>query len=342
MILSDKKLKKTLFLVFFLASFIIIKSITSCTNITVSYGDKVFFGNNEDWYDPNTYLWFNRHSKNDFGGVYMGYANLFPEGGMNEKGLCYDANALPAKPLTSHPELPHPPEWIVSYMLKKCSIVAEVIEMAQKYNWGSSLAYQTHFADASGDAVLISAGTDGELNFTCKPNGEGFLIATNFNLADPSNGWSPCWRYDTATAMLNAINPEENITIDFIRNILDAVHQEGTYATKYSNIFDLVNRDIYVYTNSNFNEVVKLDLDEELSREELLITSISDLFKQSYTESSDQVNTSYQTSSDGTGQSSATDQTSSEESEQVITTNLPFGFAFILSFFSYVIIRKKR
>jgi hypothetical protein len=52
-----------------------------------------------------------------------------------------------------------------------------------------------------GDAQ--SAGADGELVFTHKPRGDGFLVSTNFNVANPANSFSyPCWRYDTARERL--------------------------------------------------------------------------------------------------------------------------------------------
>lgn len=90
----------------------------------------------------------------------------------------------------------------------------------------------------------------------------------------------PCWRYNTATEMLDTINHEDNLTVESFRNILKAVHQGGTYATKYGNIFDLKNRDIYIYKNFNFNEVVVLNLNEKLSEGEERYTTLDDLFDQ--------------------------------------------------------------
>ncbi|MFQ5979397.1 MAG: hypothetical protein ACE5OZ_14810 [Candidatus Heimdallarchaeota archaeon] len=49
-------------------------------------------------------------------------------------------------------------------------------------------------------------------------------------------------------------------------DILEATHQEGQYPTLYSNIFDLVNRDIYLGDNYTYDKVVKLNLDAELAK----------------------------------------------------------------------------
>ncbi|MFX0149691.1 MAG: carcinine hydrolase/isopenicillin-N N-acyltransferase family protein [Candidatus Hodarchaeota archaeon] len=282
MLYPDLIKRKDGFVVFVLifAIIITIRSVSACTIFTASYGNTVFFGNNEDWTNPNTYIWFELSEDNQNGGVYLGFNDFYSQGGMNEKGLCFDANALPKLSLNPHPELPYSEGWIVRFLMKICANVTEVIDVASKYNWGTSMAYQVQFADATGDAVVISAGTDGELNFTRKIEGDGYLVSTNFNLANPDNGWSPCWRYNKAMEMLDAINHEDNLTVEYFRDILKAVHQEGTYATKYSNIFDPKNRDIYIYKNSNFNEVVVLNLDEELAKGDTGYTKLDDLFAQ--------------------------------------------------------------
>ncbi|MFX1255819.1 MAG: hypothetical protein ACFFCZ_29710 [Promethearchaeota archaeon] len=113
--------------------------------------------------------------------------------------------------------------------------------------------------------MVVSAGPDQELAFTRK-NNSNYLVSTNFNLANPDNGLYPCWRYDIAESMLEDINNENDLTIEAFRDILDAVHQEGTYGTKYSNIFDLKTQEIYVYYNHDFSEFIKLNLAEELDK----------------------------------------------------------------------------
>ncbi|MFX1283425.1 MAG: carcinine hydrolase/isopenicillin-N N-acyltransferase family protein [Promethearchaeota archaeon] len=271
----------SLTLIFIFTCFI--RSGSACTICTVSSGEKVLFGNNEDWTNPNTYIWFELSNEEKFGGVYLGFDDFFPQGGMNEYGLCFDANALPKMTLNNHPELPYSQKWIVKHILELCANISQVIQVAQEFNWGTSIAYQVQFADMFGDAIVISAGTDGELNFTRKNVGDGFLLSTNFNVGYPKNGWIPCWRYTIAFDMLSDIAQEDNLTVEAIRDILNATHQEGTYATKYSNIFDLITRDIYIYQNFNFKKVVKLNLDKELAKGNENPILISDLFSQTTT-----------------------------------------------------------
>ena len=48
----------------------------SCTILTASHGDKVLFGNNEDWINPNTYYWTVPRTNDTFGVVYFGFDNF--------------------------------------------------------------------------------------------------------------------------------------------------------------------------------------------------------------------------------------------------------------------------
>jgi hypothetical protein len=244
---------------------------TSCTIFTVTLGETVLYGNNEDFMLEDTYMRvvpsqevttpsgsFMSHGFIGFG--FEGWI----EGAMNDQGLCADANGLPSLSLNPHPELDDIFVGTMTDILIECSTVSEAITWFQTHNCGTSWGAQLHFADATGDAVVISV-YDGELNFT-RINGAHFLVSTNFNLANHSNGYYPCTRYDTATSMLSAITSEEDLTVEACRDVLDAVHSEGTYATKYSNIFNPVDLQIYLYQNHNFEQLVTLDMDAELAQ----------------------------------------------------------------------------
>ena len=188
----------------------------SCTIFTVSYGNTVLFGNNEDYHDYNTYYWSKPSGEGKYGGCYFGFDNFFPQGGINEKGLAYDFNALPRIPLNLHPELPES-DGFMAKIHETCATVEEAIAEARKHSWGSSIAWQMHLADATGDAAVMSGGLDGELVFTRKKEGDGFIVSTNFNRANPENtypGSYPCWRYNTAVEMLAKIEDEHDLTVD--------------------------------------------------------------------------------------------------------------------------------
>ncbi|MFX1474379.1 MAG: hypothetical protein ACFFCO_02730 [Promethearchaeota archaeon] len=253
----------------------------SCTIFTAAIGDRVFFGNNEDYFLDGTYLWLvpsqeittPEGTSEIFGAAFFGFdsndnsVDGYPQGGINIHGLCVDGNGLPTVPMNPHPERDYYYGYLLSTVLWECRTVEEVITWFQTHYLGDSWSCQLPFADATGDAVVVSVGTDGEFAFT-RIGTSNYLVSTNFNLANYANGHYPCWRYETATYMLDDITQEEDLTMEACRDVLEAVHVEGFSATKYSNVFNLVTRTIYLWEpeRRGFDEMVMLNLYEELAQ----------------------------------------------------------------------------
>ena len=241
-----------------------------CTIFTVSQGDRVFFGGNGDWinFDGN-YYWVDPGSDRRYGAIYFGVPENVQQG-FNEKGLAYDANGLPQAPVTSHGgrwPLPGGHSSCFIQILRECATVEEVIAWMRKHRWHEAMHYQMHFADATGDAVVVSAGPDGRVAFTRKPDGDGFLVSTNFNLANPMNGSYPCWRYDRAKARLEEIERRGELTADRAASVLDAVHVASPSGfTVLSLVGDLPQGLVYVYLFHQFDAPIVLNVAEEIAR----------------------------------------------------------------------------
>ncbi|MCK4679020.1 MAG: hypothetical protein KAT48_12870, partial [Bacteroidales bacterium] len=92
---------------------------------------------------------------------------------------------------------------------------------------------------------------------------DSYQVLTNFYQSHPELGGYPCWRFETASEMLNSNN---ELTPYFAGSILAATHQEGKYPTQYSNIYDLKNGLIYLFYYHNYEEFIKIDLNEELNK----------------------------------------------------------------------------
>jgi hypothetical protein len=186
---------------------------------------------------------------------------------MNEYGLCFDANGLPNVDLNLDASMSFPySDYALSQVLWECRNVEEVIDWYQNHRW-YSLGAQIHYADKSGDAVVVSVNTTtGKWAFTRKNS--AYLVSTNFNLDNSENGQYPCSRYTAATQMLSEITDENDLSISACARILFEVHQEGTYRTMYSNIFDPVNFDIYFNYGREFTYYEKINLLEKLAEEE--------------------------------------------------------------------------
>jgi len=150
--------------------------------------------------------------------------------------------------------------------MKEVSTVEEVLSVIFTYDWGDSISYQIHFADKSGDAVIIHAGRDGDLTYSRKPKGINYLISTNFNVAKLDQGDWSCWRYRTADKMLSKIDIVNDLTVDFMTSVLKATHQNGRWKTIFSTIFDLKKLRIYLFYNRQFDKPYILDVNEELAK----------------------------------------------------------------------------
>lgn len=258
-------------------------AVRTCTILTAAHDESVLFANNEDWHSPNPMIGFYPASSARYGSVHVGFrhsdGSIEFGGAMNDQGLAWDINGLPSAPLNPHPERPlaHETDNYLSTITKKAGTVAEAIEIAQEFDFGDSMALQVHIADATGDAVVVSAGADGEVAFTRKATGDGYLVSTNFNLADPDNG-TKGWRYDTAVSMLEDLGAGQALTVDYAGEILDAVHLENlTSYTLYSNIFDLTNRTVHLNYMAQYGEAVHLDLEQELTKGQRVL-EMQDLF----------------------------------------------------------------
>lgn len=220
-----------------------------CMVISISKGDSVFFGGNDDYINPDSYYWVEPGDPSNYGVVWIGTPDN-PQQGVNEKGLAYDANGLPRYDVNPHPErTPVPGEYhhYVMQIMHECATVQEVIDWVNDHQRQPYMHDQLHFAYPAGDAVIISAGEDGEMVFTRKAPGDGFLVSTNFNVANPSNGFGyPCRRYDLSHELLRIlIDKEDPLTYRDLTGVMDAVHEESASWTIETMVADLVNGIVY-------------------------------------------------------------------------------------------------
>jgi len=240
-----------------------------CTVFTVSKGGQVIFGGNDDYINPDSYYWVDPGGAQGYGAIWVGPPDNVQQG-VNEKGLAYDANGLPRVDVNPHLERKPVSGGYSSYpihILHECTTVEDVIAWVNTHQWHSYMHDQMQFADATGDAVIISAGADGEVVFTRKAQGDGYLVSTNFNVANPSNGYYPCSRYETAQKLLGKlVNQGGMLTVRDAANVLDAVHVEGGASwTIESMVADLHNGIVYLYYFHQFDKPVVLSVTEEIA-----------------------------------------------------------------------------
>ena len=267
-----------------LAAFVLIGSVGSvdnCTVFTASVGDVVLFGNNEDVGFKNATAWFVPATEETYGWVYFGFRDYpiqnghFPMGGMNDQGLCFDITSVPEtiRPLPQTIEealqfieqynLPSPASFnggvFGEQILQTCATVEETLQFIEEHNLLFFSDYQYLFADRTGDSIVLTPSPQGEMKAVRKKG--VYQAITNFNILNPALGHYPCERYENAVNMLQKIESENDLTVEYFTSILKKTSSGGT---TYSTIYDPVNSMVYLYNNHNFGWVVVFDVADEL------------------------------------------------------------------------------
>ena len=233
----------------------------ACTIVTMADGERVLIGNNEDWGDTRTKMWFYPAADGEYGRVCFGFTRDFgtPQGGINEKGLFLDANGLPPTGWRPDPNKPLFEDGINDYILAHCATVEDAVAFFKKYSvylGGGKFV----IADASGASIVVewANGADQMIRRT------GFYqISTNFLQSSIIPGKVTDDRYNIAEQI---ILRKKGVSIDVMRSILAATHQEWLTPTIYSYICDLKNLRVYLYNFHNFEEVFEFDLAAELKK----------------------------------------------------------------------------
>lgn len=241
--------------------------VSACTGLVANDRERVLVGNNEDWFNPRTKIWFIQPLNDRYGSVFFGFDNYWPQGGMNQKGLFFDAFALEPKEVDGQEGKPRFKGNLIKEVMSTCATVKEALALLDKYSLHFMTRFQMFIADASGDSAII------EGNAIIRKE-ENYQVVTNFRQSETDSSETSCWRYRVANDML--MNCRED-KLHCIRSILEATHQKGDYPTLYSNIYDLKAKRVYVYYFHNFQEEVVIDLENELIKKPGVL-DLPDLF----------------------------------------------------------------
>lgn len=256
-------MKKAIIIFLLSLTLIIPTTVSACTGFTATEDNLVLMGNNEDWYDPDPYIRVHPAQQGRHGRLFIEFqwppdnpSYFVPFTGINDQGLCFDSFLHPYKKPVNSQNKPYFNGDLMAYCLEVCTTIYEVIDIFDQYNLGFMDDFQYFIVDRNGDSAII------EGDEVIYRQGD-YQVVTNFLQSDPDHGWYPCWRYDTAVDMLENM---EDLTVEYFTEICDATHQEGNYPTVYSYVNDLTNNIMYLYHYYNYDKVVILDVDQEISQ----------------------------------------------------------------------------
>lgn len=223
------------------------RTATGCTLFKVSDGERVLFGNNEDWSDPNTQVWFRPATASAYGRMYFGFTNYVGQGGMNDQGLCYDWWAWGIHAWQSDPAKATLARFPCEVMLETCATVDDAIAFYQRTNEQSF----------SGATILVTdrAGNSVQMGFR-----NGAFFADRGTRAQVIG-------YAAATVN-RLLGSNAEVSLENVASILDQARQYGTYSTQYSNVYDPAAGVVYVYDFRRSATAMKIQLAAELAKGE--------------------------------------------------------------------------
>ena len=211
-----------------------------CTIFTITHNGKTYFCNNEDLDRTDTELRVYPAEQGKFGWIYLGYSNDWAQGGVNEKGLCWD--------------------WVAGYnedswkededkltvdrnpsekMIKECATVDEAINFYKTHNEPSFSVGRIMIADKFGNSAIIRW-KDGKIDI--QKNNELQILG---------------FRGECIKSYF-ANNPGE-INVSYLADALNAPHQGKDNPTQYSNIISLNDGKIYLFKSHDYNAYLEID-----------------------------------------------------------------------------------
>jgi hypothetical protein len=226
---------------------------------TVIYGTdetNTLGGNNEDFSNPDTMIWFLPPTEGKFGRALVGYDGFVWQGGMNDQGLFFDAMSIEEPVQVEQGNKLKYQGSLPGKALETCADVDCVLDLFDEYHAFDTWAFQYLFGDASGNSVIIEP-------LQTNPGGR-FLVGTNFlQSTTDENDCRYCLRYWTARSMFEGA---ATISVELMRDILKETQLGDENPTQYSTIYDLKQKQIYLYFFHDFEEVKVFDLTEELAK----------------------------------------------------------------------------
>jgi choloylglycine hydrolase len=229
---------------------------------------KIYAVNSEDYFlDVDAYIQIEPKSKKKFARLWYGWDN-FAQGGINDKGLFFDAAVTPEQQKING--YGNPKNNLGDKILAYCATVDEALKFLEKEKIALNKSHLM-FGDKTGKAVIVEW-VDGEKQLHWIEDNK--LIMTNYLLSKPEAGNYPCYRYQSIENRISELeNNEEEIDLLKIGNTFGQAVQPASEiengrlgGTVYTSFIDITDNKFFLsYKLSNKN-VIQLDLNKEFSK----------------------------------------------------------------------------
>lgn len=245
---------------------------SACSMCKITKGNRTFVGNNEDAWGLNPKIWFESATTNTLGIAFLGHKNGFPQGGMNEAGLAYDGfTLLPKENMKASGTIPLTDiSQFVRQIMQQCKTVADVEQVASRYNRSPITGAMFFFVDATGNYIVVEADT---LIRGDDPN----YVLVNFRPSEtPNPEQISISRYRKG---VNLLHTTSDTSLSFCASVMDtmkACRGELGDGTLYTSVYDLNKQIIRIYFYHSYTHYFDFKLEEELKKgnHEIYLASI--------------------------------------------------------------------
>lgn len=236
-----------------------------CTVYKITKNGKTFVGNNEDYWDANTRIWFEKGKTGEYGSMFVGLDNLVAQGGMNEKGLAFDGFSVQERQIKKKPgKLKFYPT-LFKDVMKKCRDVDDVCAMLGKYDMSPLNGGMLLYVEKSGKYLVVEADT------MIMGNQEAYLLSNFCPSQTPNVQDLNIPYYQKGRKMM-----EQRIdtSLNYLTQLSDTMHQDfgkGFGGTLYTTIYDLTNGTVNLYFYHDYSVTVKFNLKDELNKKDRIM-----------------------------------------------------------------------
>jgi len=232
----------------------------SCTVYKITKGGKTFVGNNEDYWDANTRIWFEKGKTGEYGSMFVGMDNLVAQGGMNEAGLVFDGFSVQERQIKSKSgKLKFYPT-LFKDVLKKCQSTAAVALMLGKYDLSPLNGGMLLYIEKTGKYLVVEADT-------MMMGNEDHYLLSNFCPSHVKKVQDLNIPYYQKGRKMMEVHADTSWT--YLTQLSDTMHQDwgnGIGGTLYTTIYDLHEGTINLYFYHDYKVTVKFNLKDELSK----------------------------------------------------------------------------
>ena len=268
-IMKDGKIIVTIFAVLILV-FSLGQTALGCSMFKLTMYGKTMVGNNEDYWNPNSRIWFEQGKVNEYGAVYVGYDDFWPQGGMNQAGLVFDGFSMDYLAINDTLGKKSLDVNFLRYIMKKYSAVDDVKKYLSQYNLHGLETSMFLFIDKTGKYLVV----EGDSLIT--GNNQSYVLSNFYpsQIKDENEINIPI--YHKGKRLLES---KKDTSISFCSSVMDTMHQERNWGagTMYTTIYDLKEGTIYLYFFRDYTHVVKFNLNQELKKKDYSLV-IPDLF----------------------------------------------------------------